>query len=182
MPDNLVWYVPLAALPAELEDRTAAMISLSKLRVVPTMGLAMGNAVVRRRVQRSGIVGRGIVPGDTEELQDESLTDLREAVLNPIALPTPSPIPTALASLLETLIVLDEIEIDPLRPLDWSPVPGGRAAQEDTLSHWLSLPQFGPQNILLPAVHTIAERGGRTSKRKASAAALGMNSSWPAAA
>ncbi|MCA9229303.1 MAG: CHAT domain-containing protein [Planctomycetales bacterium] len=174
VPDNLVWYVPLAALPAELEDRTAAMISLSKLRVVPTMGLAMGNAVVRRRVQRSGIVGRGIVPGDTEELQDESLTDLREAVLNPIALPTPSPIPTAqLASLLETLIVLDEIEIDPLRPLDWSPVPGGRAAQEDTLSHWLSLPQFGPQNILLPAVHTIAERGGRTSKRKASAAAPG---------
>ncbi len=167
VPDGLVWYVPLGALQVKLEDRTTSLISLAKLRVVPTMGLAFGNTLPWRRVQRSGIVGRGILPGESEEEQDEILSSLRSTVENPIDLPSPSPIPSPqVASLLESLIVLDPIDLTPAQPMGWSPIPAGRSSRNDSLSHWLTLPQIGPQRVILPGVHTIAERGGRSSKRR----------------
>ncbi|NOY29332.1 MAG: CHAT domain-containing protein [Planctomycetes bacterium] len=174
VPDGIVWYVPLAALPFKREDRRVPLISLSALRVVPTLGLALGSEVPWRRVQRSGFAGREIVPGDTDEQQDEALASLRAAVPNPMDVPSPAPIPTPqIVPLLETLIVLNPIDLDPTRPLAWSPVGGGRSSKKSTLSDWLTLPQFGPQRVLLPAVHTIAERGGRGSKRRPSQAVPG---------
>ncbi len=167
IPDGMVWYVPLAALPVKTEERAVPLISVSKLRVVPTMGLAFGHAIPWRRVQRSGVVGMGIVPGETDDEQREALDSLRSAVTNPIEIPSPSPIPTPqVASLLETLIVLDQVVLDPAQPMAWSPLAQGRSTKQSTLSHWLTLPQIGPQRILLPGVHTIAERGGKTSKRR----------------
>jgi len=178
VPDGLVWYVPLAALPfttqQRTEQQTKPLVLQTKLRVVPTMGLAFGSEVPWRRVQRSGFVGSDIVPGDNEEERDEALASLRSAVPNPIDVPSPTPIPTPqIVSLLEALIVLDSIELDPARPLGWSPVGKGRAAKQNTLSDWLTLPQFGPQRVLLPGVHTIAERGGKISKRHSSNAVPG---------
>lgn len=167
VPDGIVWYVPLAALTVKLEDRTAPLVSLTKLRVVPTMGLAFGNASPWRRVQRSGIVGKGIVPGDNDAEQDELLEPLRSTVTNLIEVPSPAPIPTPqVASLLESLIVLESIELNPTQPMAWSPMPAGRSSRQDSISYWLTLPQFGPQRVVLPGIRTVAERGGRTSKRR----------------
>jgi len=174
VPDGIVWYVPLGALPFKREDRMVPLISLSTLRVVPTLGLALGSEVPWRRVQRSGFAGRETIPGDTDEQQDEALAELKAAVPNPRDVPSPAPIPTPqIVPLLETLIVLNPIDLDPTRPLAWSPVGGGRSSKQSTLSDWLTLPQFGPQRVLLPAVHTIAERGGRSSKRRPSQAVAG---------
>jgi len=167
VPDGIVWYVPFAALPAKLEDRNAPLISLTKLRVVPTMSLAYGQTIPWRRIQRSALVGHAIVPGDTDEEQAEAIETLREALSNTIELPSPSPIPTPLiGSFLDTLVVLNEINIDPNQPLAWSPMSQGRSNRQNGLNQWLMLPQFGPQRIILPGIHTIAERGGKTSKRK----------------
>ena len=167
VPDGIVWYTPLAALPAQLEDRVAALSSLAKIRVVPTMSLAYGQTAPWRRVQRSALVGHGIVTGETDQEQAGAREILQEALSNPIDLPIPTPVATSLiGSFLDTLVVLDEIDIDPNQPLAWSPISQGRSKRQTGLEQWLRLPQFGPQRIILPGVHTIAERGGKTSKRK----------------
>ena len=78
-----------------------------------------------------------------------------------------------MASLLETLVVLDDVEMELSQPLGWSPVSRSRGAKQTSLSHWLTLPQFGPQRVLLPAARNLAERGGKASKRKSASSPLG---------
>jgi len=167
VPDGVVWYVPFAALPVVVEDRTIPLISAARVRLAPTVGLAVGHAAPWRRVQRTGIVGNEILPGDSEEEQAEALDSLYAAVENPMKFPSQVPVPSPIVgSLVEILVVLDDIHLELSKPLGWSPLPLGRSAKRGSLSHWLTLPQFGPQRVILPAAHNLAERGGKTSKRK----------------
>ena len=174
VPDGVVWYVPFAALPVKKEERLVPLISVSRIRQAPTVGLAVGHTQPWRRVQRTAIVGQDVLPGESDEAQAEALALLRKAVENPIRLPKSSPAPTPIiSSLCETLVVLDEIEMELSRPLGWSPISQGRNSKQSSLSHWLTLPQFGPQRIIMPAARNVAERGGKISKRKAAGAAAG---------
>ena len=174
VPDGILWYAPFTAMPVELEDRTTPLSSVARVRIVPTMSLACGKTIPWRRIQRSALVGQEIVPGENDQQQADAREILREAFTNPIEIPTPSPIETSqLGALLDTLTVLDEIDINPAQPLTWSPLPQGRSKRQAGLNQWLALPQFGPQRIILPGVHTIAERGGKGSKRKNSTARPG---------
>ena len=91
IPDGVIWYVPLAALPIKLEDEIKPLISHSKVRVVPTMGLAFGHTVPWRRVQHASIVGDGIVPGDREEDRAQRLTKLQSSMTNLIQCAVTSP-------------------------------------------------------------------------------------------
>ena len=179
VPDGVIWYVPFAALPAaglsnKGEERLASLISLSKIRLAPTVGLAFSNTQPWRRIQRTAFVGQDILPDESDEEQAEALASLRKAVENPIEFPSPAPAPTPImGSLCDTLVVLDDLELELSKPLGWSPISVGRKSKKSSLSHWLTLPQFGPQRIVMPAAHTLAERGGKVSKRKASGAAAG---------
>lgn len=169
VPDGVVWYVPLLALPVPTEDKAVPLASTSLVRVVPTMGLATGSATPWRRVQHTAVVGSAIVPGATDDAKNEALAKFRAALPQPIELPDPLPAPApVVGALLDALVVLDEQEIDPLKPLEWSPLPAGKAGPQNSLEAWLKLPQSGPQRIVLPAVHTIAEQGGKAAKRKKS--------------
>lgn len=173
VPDGLLWYVPFTALPVVKDDRLMPLISASRVRLAPTVGLAVGNSRPWRRVQRTAIVGQDILPGDEDE-QKAALATMREAVENPInfpsALPASSPI---VGSLTDTLVVLDDVELELSSPLGWSPIAETRGAKQGSLSHWLTLPQFGPQRVLLPAARTLAESGGKVSKRKSANARSG---------
>ncbi|MCG8449905.1 MAG: CHAT domain-containing protein, partial [Pirellulales bacterium] len=171
VPDGLTWYVPWAALPVSSEQKVIRpLITTSRIRVSPLVGVAFADRIPLRRVQRTGIAGRAILPGQTDAEQEESLAVLRDALENPFDLDRQLPVanPTV-GSLLETLVVLDDVEIDLAQPLDWSPIPQGRSARESSLGDWLHLPQFGPQRVILPATHTVAERGGKVSRRKSAA-------------
>ena len=144
VPDGIVWYVPFAALPVEGESQVVPLISAAQLRVAPTVGLAFSRKSPLRRVQRSGIVGREILPGETDDAQEEPLAALRDALVQPIELTPSGPVSSAvMGSLVETLVVLDSIELDATRPYAWSPIAAGRKGRQSTLSHWLELPQFG---------------------------------------
>lgn len=174
VPDGVVWYVPMMALPVPTEKKVIPLASTSRVRIVPTMGLAVGSAVPWRRVLHSAVVGDEIVPGTEDAAKSETVAAFRSAMPRAIELPNPLPVPAPVfGSLLDALVVLDEQEIEPTDPLGWSPLPAGRSAAQDSLEEWLKLPQFGPQRIVLPAVHSIAERGGKSSKRSRSAGAPG---------
>ena len=177
VPDGLVWYVPFAALPVKTEEKNekrVPLISISKIRMAPTVGLAVGHTQPWRRVQRTLIVGDDVLTGESSEENTEALAALRSAVENPTRLPEPSPIPTPrVGSLCETLVVLDEIEMELSKPLAWSPITQSRRSKKSSLSHWLTLPQLGPQRIVLPAARNVAERGGKIAKRKSAGAHAG---------
>jgi hypothetical protein len=174
IPDGLVWYVPLAALPIKLDEGIAPLVSHSKIRVVPTMGLAFGRAIPWRRVQHSSIVGSEIVPGDKNEDRAAHLANLQAAMPNLIDLPSPLPAsPPVVATALDALVVLDEFDIERDDPLSWSPLPVGRGKDSGTLDAWLSLPPIGPQRLVFAGAHTIAEKGGKTPRRRSNVAPPG---------
>ena len=174
VPDGVVWYVPFAALSIDKDGQHVPLISVSEIRMAPTVGLAVGNTQPWRRVRRTAILGHDVLPGESDEEQAEALESLRKAVENPIDFPTASPAPTSITgSLTETLVVLDEIELELTKPLAWSPISQGRNSKKSSLSHWLTLPQFGPQRVILPAARNLAERGGKISKRKSGGAPPG---------
>lgn len=174
VPDGLVWYVPFAALPVKEKDVLVPLISVSKIRQAPTVGLAMGYSQPWRRVQRTAIVGQDVLPGESDEERAEALALLEKAVENPIRFPDTSPAPTpVIGSLCETLVVLNDVEMELSQPLGWSPISASRGSKNNSLSHWLTLPQFGPQRIVMPAARNLAERGGKISKRKSAGAPPG---------
>ncbi|MGI9430475.1 MAG: CHAT domain-containing protein, partial [Bythopirellula sp.] len=174
VPDGVVWYVPFAALPVQTNERLLPLISASRIRMAPTVGLAVGHTQPWRRVQRTGFVGHQVLPGEDDDDKTASLSGLREVADNPVSLPEPSPVPTpTISALTDTLVVLDDIELQLSQPLGWSPVSVSRKGKQSSLSHWLTLPQFGPQRILLPAARTVAERGGKISRRKSAGAPAG---------
>lgn len=173
VPDGVTWYVPFEALVAEGEGRTEPLLSFAKVRYAPTAGLAFSFDGAWRRVQRTGIVAGKIVPGATAEARNESLATLEAAVPNPVRLEAPLPAPSpAIASLLDALVVLDDVDTQGANPLAWSPIPLDRAQQFGSLDQWLALPGDGPQRVLLPGMHTAAERGGKAARRRGPDAAL----------
>ncbi|MCH2113879.1 MAG: CHAT domain-containing protein [Pirellulales bacterium] len=174
IPDGLGWYVPWAALPSLGETTLIPLISTTRIRFAPTVGLAFAPHASLRRVQRSGLAGHSILPGKTDAQREESLVRLRACLENPLDLIRSLPVPNSISgALLETLVVLDETELNLDEPLVWSPIPEGRSARQTSLGDWLRLPQFGPQRVIFPATHTIAERGGKGSKRRGAAAPMG---------
>lgn len=174
VPDGLVWYVPLAALPVKVDSELVPMITKARVRLAPTIGLAVGNEQPWRRVKRSAIVGFEVMPGDSEEEKAVALASLRKTLENPISFPEDSPAPSPiLGAMTDTLVVLDEVELDLGRPLEWIPISENRSSKQSSLSYWLTLPQFGPQRMILPGARTVAERGGKISKRKSGNATPG---------
>ncbi len=174
VPDGVVWYVPFAALPVSVASKSVPLISVAQLRHAPTVGLAVGYANPWRRVLRSAIVGQDVLPGETDEEKTDAMASLREVLENPLPFPDSSPAPTpVMGSLCQTLVVLDDIDLDLGEPLGWSPIAQRRNSKKTSLSHWLTLPEFGPQRVILPAAHNVAERGGKISKRKSAGAAPG---------
>jgi len=169
VPDHLIWYVPMAALPVTIDGHTGPMIYNMRIRYAPTVGLALSRAGGQRRHgQRTGLVLGDLVPGDNDEQRQETIVPLRAVVARPLDLQAPLPAPSPLVgALLDTLLVFRELEATTAQPFSWSPLPLDRGPN-GSLSQWLKLPPFGPQQILLPGMRTQAERGFKTSRRKKS--------------
>jgi hypothetical protein len=77
-----------------------------------------------------------------------------------VALPAPLSGPSAVyASLLDRLVVLDDLAVEPGRPYGWSPIPLDKVKGNGAFSDWFALPWGGPRQIVLPGYHTAAENG-----------------------
>jgi hypothetical protein len=167
VPDSIVWYVPFEALIADVNGVKTPFISLTQIRYAPTVGLAFSFNGPWRRVQRTGLVVGEMGPGETSEERAEAAATVSAAVPNPLPLDGPIPAPSPLvASLLDALIVLADIDANGTDPFAWSPLPIDRNGQAGTLDQWLAIAGEGPQRIMLPGMHTLAERGGKASRRK----------------
>lgn len=167
VPDGVVWYVPMEALPVKLEGKTVPLSSLSRVRTVPTFGLAFGQAVPWRRVQHASVIGAGIVPGEKDDVRAAALAPLAETLTNRIDFPQNPPVPSpVLSTLLDEMLVLDESDIELEDPLAWNPIPGRKDGDAGMLANWTELPPLGPQRMIFPATHTIAENAGRMGRKR----------------
>jgi tetratricopeptide (TPR) repeat protein len=167
IPDGITWYVPFEALVAKSDQTTAPLIKFAKIRYAPTVGLAFSSDGQWRRVQRTGLVAGEIVPGEKPEDRAAAAASLAAAVPGAFPLTAPSEVASpTIASMLDALIVLADVDAAGPDPLAWSPLPIDRAEQAGALDEWLALPGDGPQRILLPGMHTLAERGGKAPRRR----------------
>ncbi len=172
IPDGVIWYVPFEALVAPVDGKPTPLVTLLPVRYAPTAGLAFSAPPAWRRVQRTGVVLGGMVAG--KEINDRKTTAaaLLEAVPAPFPLAAPQETASpAMASLLDALVVLEDLDAAGPDPLAWSPLPVDRSAQTGFLEQWLAMPGDGPQRVLLPGLRTLAERGGKASRRRGAAPA-----------
>jgi len=161
VPDAMLWYLPFEALPVGKSDRSKPLISQSRVRYAPTVGLAVPSQRILKPKPQTGVVLGKVHPQDDAELARAALEQLQGAVEGTHALAGP---PSAASSLyrilLDRLIVLDDIE--PASGMyEWSPMQLDRGKSTGALSHWFSLPFGGPEQLILPGFHTAAENGAR---------------------
>jgi tetratricopeptide (TPR) repeat protein len=165
VPDGITWYVPFEALFARTEHEAAPLIKFAKVRYAPTPSLAFSFAGSWRRVARTGIAAGKLVPGDRPPQRLAKIAGLEAAIDGPLLLTNPLPAPSPLvASLLDTLVVLEDIDTSG-DPMQLTPLPLDKAQQQGALANWTGLPGIGPQRVLLPGIHTPAERGGKVAAR-----------------
>ncbi|HMO84942.1 MAG TPA: CHAT domain-containing protein, partial [Lacipirellulaceae bacterium] len=168
VPDGLTWYVPFEALVPPTDVQPGPLVDLATVRYAPTVGLAFRFNGVWRRVQRTGIVTSPPAAGKQPQDHVDAIASLAAATPGPFPLDATAadaPSPT-LATLLDAVIVLTDVDAVNADPLAWSPMPLDRAERAGSIDRWLTLPGDGPQRILLPSMHTLAERGGKAPRRR----------------
>lgn len=171
IPDGPLWYVPFEALSASSDDRTEALIDFSQVRYAPTAALAFSGEGTFRRVNRLGIKSGELLHDEKDDERAAVLEIFAESFERTITLNDTNAEAPLVGSLLDWLIVLEEVEADPADPVGWAPLRLGRSTS--SLGQWMAIPDVGPQRIFLPGMRTLAENGGRPSRRKQASGAAG---------
>ena len=169
MPDGVLWYLPFETLQVADEQDTAASQSLlakTRIRYLPTLGLAMPDRRELRTLGEIGVVSQGSHSGTDTAAAATQVTRLAKlgarASLLQRPLPAASPV---CGSLLDTLVVFDDLTAADKGSGDgsqsacyeWSPIPLDRSADAGWLSHWYARPLGHPARYFLPSFRTAAQ-------------------------
>ena len=161
VPDGILWYLPFELLNVGKKDHEQLLISHARVRYAPTVGLAFPTTDAHRPQPNVGVLVGKMFPQDNEEVTAAAFEQFGRSVNGVVALPKPLPAPANVyRMLLDTLVVLDDIRPGS-GPYDWSPTQTDKGKSGATLASWLSLPWGGPQVVILPGFHTMAESGLR---------------------
>lgn len=159
VPDGILWYVPFESLLVDIQGQMRPLISRFRLRYAPTASLAVPTGRGRNPTAETAVVVGRLDPRHDDSVAQEAFSDLARAVPRCTALPKPPlPGPAALyTSLMDQLIVLDDINLEDHGPYTWAPVPIDKGKPGNALGDWLALPWQGPDVVILPGYHTAAE-------------------------
>jgi len=171
VPDGMLWYLPFELLPVGSEKPAGPgaagepparrrLRDVCRTRYCPTRSLAVLPADPRGTGGPVGIYAGRLMRGDkpevAQELSDRLITGVDRAV--PLSTANAAAPPALAASLLDTLVVFEELAIDgpaATRPLVTSQ-PGRPGV---TFDEWLDPPGKRPRCILLPGLQS-AMAGG----------------------
>jgi hypothetical protein len=162
VPDDVLWYLPFDTLIPDAGNPEATLADAVPIRYGPTAALAVSRSQPLRRPRHAGIVANEIRLGGDNAESAVMLTDLEKAVIGPLRIPTPLPQPAALvAPLLDSLVVLDDVESDRMGSTGWLPLPRERGAADIESA----LTTGGPEVVVVTGFATAAEQGLKAPRR-----------------
>ncbi|MDZ4820131.1 MAG: tetratricopeptide repeat protein [Planctomycetota bacterium] len=158
IPDGSLWYLPFEAVQVGDKANPVALISKTRVRYAPTVGLALTSAVGRAPTPQFAIVVGKLHPQEDPELLESVVKRLERSFPKSAQLHTPLSGPSPLyGSFVDGLVVLDEISNRDGGPYDWSPIQLDKIKSAGSLGQWMSLPWKRADLLVLPAFHTAAE-------------------------
>jgi tetratricopeptide (TPR) repeat protein len=160
VPDGVLWYLPFEAVHVGDPKASTPLLDKTRVRYAPTMGLAFTGRTGRIESPEIGLVTSKAAPRDEGMTDDAFLTRLKAAVPRLTVLNGQLTFPSPLyASLLDGLIVLDDVTNTLQSPFDWSPIPLDRQKGAGALGNWLSLPWKTTDVVVVTGFHTPSENG-----------------------
>jgi hypothetical protein len=159
VPDGVMWYVPFESLLVDVAGEVRPLISRFRIRYAPTVSLAIPDGRAPRPTADTAVVVGRLFPRDEDEVAQAAYEDLAKVVPRCVSLSKPPlPGPSSLyASLMDRLIVLDDLDMDDHGPYSWAPIPLDGDKPGNSLGDWLGLPWQAPRVVILPGYHTAAE-------------------------
>jgi CHAT domain-containing protein/tetratricopeptide (TPR) repeat protein len=159
VPDGAMWYLPFEALQVTVDGKPQSLISRFRIRYAPTISLSMTPYPPARKAVGSSVAVWGKAPSREEEDSFKTaIEQFESAVPGVVSMRSPAPAASSLyGSILNQLIVFDDLQFDDKDPYNWSPVPFDRGKPGSTIADWLGLPWGRPSEIILTGFHTTAE-------------------------
>ncbi|MBI2825353.1 MAG: CHAT domain-containing protein [Planctomycetia bacterium] len=164
VPDGVLWNVPFEVLEMRDGDKLVPLASRMQVRYAPLVSLAVADPRPRRAGAHTGVVVGRLTPGGDGSLARATFEEINKSLPGAVALTPPLPQDApAFASLLDALVVLNDVTVADGEPYDWSPMPAERAGAGGTLDSWFPLPFGGPDVVVMPSFHVATEKGKKQS-------------------
>lgn len=162
VPDGVLWYAPFEALQISDGDHTVPLIAKLRIRYAPTVGLAVGDPLRRKRGGNTAVVLGRLFPQDDPEIARLAFDDLSRVAPGATAIQGKPPAATSVySSLFDQLVVFNEITPPDDGPYAWNPAPLDQDRPGGALANWFSMPWGGPEVVVLPGYRTSAERAAK---------------------
>jgi tetratricopeptide (TPR) repeat protein len=181
VPDGVLWYLPFEALQVPATAAAAnnksrdgkdlvPLITKTRIRYLPTMGLAMPERLNHNASEQVGVVIGRLHPRDDGDLARTQFDQLHKVLPHAAAITSPLPAASPVyGSLFDSLVVFDDIAVGKKGAYEWSPLQLDRSEAAGALAQWFTLPWKSPLQMILPGFHTPAE----TSLRNAASGLAG---------
>jgi CHAT domain-containing protein len=165
VPDGALWYVPFEALQVPTAGgNTVPLISKIRIRLAPTASLITPDKRSWKRAGNTAVVVGKMVPRADQALAMAAFDELRLVDPSSVAITEKLPAPSSLVKTLwDRLVVLDDVEDATRAPYEWTPAQVDLGKFGSTLGAWLQLPWGGPEHVILPGFHSVAEEGLKRS-------------------
>jgi hypothetical protein len=162
VPDGALWYLPFEAVHVGDGKNTMPLIAKTRIRYVPTVGLAFSPRRGRLESPQIAVVLPKPAADQAPDGFETFITKLQAAAPKTTvlsgAIVAPSPL---YGSVIDGLVVLDDLANNSQSPLDWSPLPLDGQRRAGSLANWLALPWKTADVMVLPGFHTPSESGLR---------------------
>ncbi|MDR2169763.1 MAG: CHAT domain-containing protein [Planctomycetaceae bacterium] len=177
VPFGRLWYVPFESLTVKVGETYRPLISASAepitVRYAPMASLAIPKKATDKSKISETLVIYGNLMGKNDSTAALDAIDryTKNGMIKNIALapsresktPDFPGTASAFATQVKQLIVLDDIPAMNHKLLEWSPFMNDKNRTKNPIASWLTLPWGGPQLVVLPAFHTPAETGLKTT-------------------
>ncbi|MDR0326766.1 MAG: CHAT domain-containing protein, partial [Planctomycetaceae bacterium] len=163
VPTGTLWYVPFESMSVQSGEQLRPLLTAGQtplvIRYAPTASLGVPQKSSRSVNAETLVLCGKLMSKDTPDVALEAVSRFTKSGVQNLAVmraddrtsPLPAS-PSAFASQIQQLVVLDDIPMAP--PLGWFPFT---SKGKVPVSSWLTLPWGGPRRVVLPAFHTSAE-------------------------
>lgn len=162
VPDGVLWYLPFEVMPVGEGDQEKYLSDLVNVRYSPTLFLAFHPQRPIREIKRSAVVTARMHSRGESDLSQTEFDELLKSLPDAVKFDTPIKVPTSyLASVLDQLIVWSEIKDSRNLPFSMMPMQIDKEKLGASIDAWMTLPWWGPEDIVLPGFHSDGGSGLR---------------------